>query len=281
VADITNKTITTQAAPRAPTSIVPPVAPIDPLTGQPVSVGPGAPPPPGTFSQQGAGPDTKATSASTTAETSSKAAADYAAAQLQDGIGEGLAARKVQSDIAQMRRLGDLMDNNGPMTQAQSEIASRLYSELGLTLTPGQTAREVFDTYKSAVMAAWRKDEGIQRLALPEIQLGNLSLPSARMSHDALNQSLDNIQARAMLGGKVGQSALRYWSKGATPDNAAAFLDERNQIYEPANNPTDTIRKERVSGPPQTHPLPQPTIRVNPDTRAIERLGPDGQWRPM
>jgi hypothetical protein len=272
----------TQAAPRAPGQVVAPTT-IDLTTGAvtPTAPAAGGTPAPGQVTVQPVGPNTGAISASTTAEASSKAAADYAAAQLQDGISEGLAARKVANDVAQMRRLGDLMDNDGAMTQAENEIASRAYAAIGLTLTPGQTAREVFDTYKSAVMASWRKDEGIQRLALPEIQLGNLSLPSAKMSHDALNQSLDNIQARAMLGDKVGQSALRYWSKGATPENAAAFLDERNTIYDPANNPTDTIRKERVSGPPQAQPQPQPTIRVNPTTRAIERLGPDGRWGPM
>jgi hypothetical protein len=268
-----------QAAPRAPGQVVAPTT-IDLTTGAvtPAAPAPGAPPAPGQVTVQPVGPNVAATAATTTAEASSKAAADYAAAQLQDGISEGLAAKKVRNDVAQMRRLGDLMDNDGPMTQAENEIASRAYAAIGLTLTPGQTAREVFDTYKSAVMASWRKDGGIQRLALPEIQLGNLSLPSAKMSHDALNQSLDNIQARAMLGDKVGQSALRYWSKGATPENAAAFLDERNNIYDPANNPTNKIRQTRENAPPSPPQAPpaQPTVRLN-NGRAEKLV--NGQWQ--
>ena len=102
------------------------------------------------------------------------------------------------------------------------------------------------------------------------------------MSRDALDQSLDAVQARATLGDKVGQAALKYWARGPTAENAASFLDERNQIYDPTNNPADIetpIRKQRENAPPQTQP--QPTIRVNPATKAIERLGPDGKWRPM
>jgi hypothetical protein len=250
VADITGKTIVAQAAPRAPTSIVP----IDPLTGQPVVVAPGATPPAGVFSQPAQGPDTKATAASTAAEASTKAATDYASAQLQDGMAEGLAGRKVQNDVNQLRRLGDLMDNTGLMTNAQTELASRLYSELGLTLNPG------------------RKDEGIQRLALPEIQLGNISLPSSRMSHDALNQALDQFQARAQLADKVGQSALKYWGQGPTASNASAFLDERNKIYEPANNPTETIRKGRENAPP---PPPKSDSAASPPAM---KANPKGGW---
>ena len=277
VADITGKTIVAQAAPRAPTAIVPPVAPVDPLTGQPVVVAPGASPPAGVFSQPPQGPDTKATAASTAAEASAKAASDYASAQLQDGLSEGLAGRKVQNDVKQLRRLGDLMDNDGLMTNAQTELASRLYSELGLTLNPQQSAREVFDTYKGALMASWRKDEGIQRLALPEIQLGNISLPSSRMSHDALNQALDQFQARAQLADKVGQAALRYWAKGPTAENAAAFLDERNKIYDPANNPTDKIRKTRENAPPPAPPV-RPVLKAGPNGTWLH-LQPDGSYR--
>ena len=231
----------------------------DPMTGAftpAAPATPNAPPTPptpgpvGTTTVAPAPPDTAATAATTSAQTSSKAATEFASAQLQEGVSDGLAGRKVMSDIKQLRRLGDLIDNDGMMTNAQNEIASRAYNELGLTLTPGQTAREVFDTYKAALMANWRKDEGIQRLALPEIQLGNISLPSARMSHDALNQALDAFQARAALGVKVGEAATKYWGDGPTPANAAKFFAERDKIYDPANNPTDTIRKQRENAPP-------------------------------
>ena len=281
VADITQKNITTQAAPRAPGQVVPAVPPTDVLTGQPVTVAPGAALPSGVISQAGQGPNTAAIAATTAAEASTKAATDYASAQLQDGISEGLAGRKVLNDVNQLRRLGDLIDNDGLMTNAQTELASRLYSELGLTLNPQQSAREVFDTYKAALLASWRKDEGIQRLALPEIQLGNISLPSSRMSHDALNQALDQFQARAMLADKVGQSALKYWGQGPTAANASAFLDERNKIYDPANNPTDKIRHERENAPPLPNSPPkiqQPALKAGPNGAWLH-LQPDGSYK--
>jgi hypothetical protein len=282
VADITQKNIVARAAPQSPANVVPAVPPVDPLTGQPVTVAPGAALPSGVFSQSKQGPDTAAIADTAAADASSKAATEYAATQLQDGIAEGVASRKVLNDVAQLRRLGDLMDNDGMMTNAQNEIASRAYAALGLTLTPGQTAREVFDTYKAAIMANWRKDEGIQRLALPEIQLGQISLPSARMSHDALNQTLDQFQARAMLGDKVGQAALKYWGKGATAANASAFFDERNQIYDPKNNPTETIRKGRENAPPSNQNSPatvqQPDLKPGPNGGWVHRQ-PDGSYR--
>ena len=161
---------TTQAAPRAPGQVVAPTT-FDATTGAvtPAAPAPGAPPAPGQVTVQPVGPNTAATAATTSAETSAKAATDYASAQLQDGISDGLAARKVMSDVNQLRRLSSLMDNDGMMTQAENAIAAKAYSELGLTLNPAQTAREVFDTYKAAVMArrgARRDIEGIQRLAL-------------------------------------------------------------------------------------------------------------------
>jgi hypothetical protein len=270
-----------QAAPRPPGQVVAPTT-IDLTTGAvtPAAPAPGAPPVPGQVTVQPVGPNTPAISASTTAEASSKAATDYASAQLQDGISDGLAGRKVLNDVNQLRRLSSLMDNDGMMTQAENAIAAKAYEELGLTLNPAQTAREVFDNYKAALMASWRKDEGVQRLALPEIQLGNISLPSARMSRDALEQSLDAVQARAQLGDKAGQSALKYWSRGATPENAAAFLDERNQIYDPANNPTATIRQTRENQPPTASPA-LPALKFDPANNRWLHLNPaTGEYYP-
>ena len=77
-ADITKSALEAQAKPRAPTDIVPAVAPTNPLTGAPAASGGAG------FSQTGTGPDTKATAAGAAAEASSKAISDFAASQLQD-----------------------------------------------------------------------------------------------------------------------------------------------------------------------------------------------------
>jgi hypothetical protein len=264
----------------------------DPMTGMFTPAAPATPNAPttpptpgatGTVTVAPAPPDTGAISASTSAQASSKAATDFASAQLEEGISDGIAGKKVMTDIKQLRRLSDLMDNDGPMTQIQNEIASRAYSSIGLTPTQGQSAREVFDTYKAALMANWRKDEGIQRLALPEIQLGNISLPSARMSRDALNQALDQFEARAALGVKVGEAATKYWDTGPTPANAAKFFTERDQIYAPENNPTNKIRQDRESAAPppsQAQGVPNGAVRANPYTGATERMT-NGIWVPV
>ena len=174
VADITGKTIVAQAAPRAPGLIVPEVAPVDPLTG--LAVGPGATTP--AFSQAPQGPDTRATAATEAATTGAKAITDYSVGVLQGGITEGQGAQKVLNDVNQLRYLAKVMNSDGPMNQAQNRLASEMYDRFGLTLTQGQSAREVFNNYVAALMGDWRKDVGVQRLALPEIQLGASRCPT-------------------------------------------------------------------------------------------------------
>ena len=248
VADITGKTIVAQAAPRAPGQIVPVVPPTDVLTGQPVTVAPGATPPPGVVSQAPQGPNTAATAATAAAEATGKAGSEYANAQLQGGIQEGQGAQTVLNDVNQLRELAKVMNNDGPMNQAQNKLADEMYQRFGLTLTPGQSAREVFNNYVAALMGSWRKDVGIQRLALPEIQLGQLSLPNANMSLDALNNALDFVQAKATIGDKVGRKALSYLADQDTPieKRANQFLADREALYEPSANPATTIKKERT-----------------------------------
>ena len=87
----------------------------------------------------------------------------------------------------------------------------------------------MFDNYVAALMADWRKDEGVQRLALPEIQLGQRSLPSGAMDQDALNQALDAVQAKAQLGEKAGRAALKYWTRKdhTMAENASDYLTEQ------------------------------------------------------
>ena len=136
----------------------------------------------------------------------------------------------------------------------------------------------MFDTYKAALMADWRKDEGIQRLALPEIQLGNISLPSARdvarrAQSGARRVSGEGAARRA----RSARRRARYWGDGPTPGNAAEFLDERDKIYDPANNPTDTSARTRSRTRRRRCVLPPgQSARVRP---GLERMGADGQWR--
>jgi len=242
IADITKQSLIEQAKPRAPTEIVPPIAPVNPLTGQPPKPGEAG------FSQSASGPDTGATSASAAAQTSGEAVSKYANATLQGGIEEGQGAQTVLNDVNQLRYLASVMNNDGPMNQAQNRIADEMYKRFGLTLTAGQSAREVFNNYVAALMGSWRKDVGIQRLALPEIQLGQLSLPNPNMSLDALNSALDFVQARAQISDKVGQAALRYLTDTSRPieQRANEFLAERNKYYAPEANPAATIKQERI-----------------------------------
>jgi hypothetical protein len=248
VADITQKNIVAQSAPRAPSAIVSAVPPVDPLTGQPVTVAPGATPPSGVFSQPAQGPNAAATAETAAAEATGKAGSEYANSVLQGGIQEGQGAQKVLNDVNQLRQLAKLMNNETPWEQLQNKISDNLYQHLAITATPGQSAREVFNNYVAGLMGEWRKDVGVQRLALPEIQLGSLSLPNANMSLDALNNALDNVQAKATISDKVGRKALQYWADQSRPieQRANDFLGERDKLYDPAANPTPAIKKERT-----------------------------------
>ena len=225
-----------------PTLIRRAIPPTDPLTGLPV-----APDTPGGFTQPAVGPDTGAITATEAAKATGKAGADYANTVLQGGISEGQGAATVLNDVNQLRYLAKIMNADGPMNQLQSKLADQMYQRFGLTLTPGQSAREVFNNYVAALMGTWRRDEGIQRLALPEIQLGQLSLPNPNMSLDALNGALDFVQAKAQISDKVGHAALKAWTDQSRPieQRANDFLNQREQFYAPEANPAATIRKER------------------------------------
>ena len=139
------------------------------------------------------------------------------------------------------------MNNDGPMTQLQNKLADQMYQRFGLSATPGQSAREVFNNYVAALMGTWRRDEGIQRLALPEIQLGQLSLPNPNMSLDALNGALDFVQAKAEISDKVGRAAFKAYTDQTKPieQRANDFLAQRDQLYAPAANPAQSIKKAR------------------------------------
>ena len=239
-AKLTQESLGAQAKPRAPTEIVPAVAPTNPLTGKPDASG--------GFAQAGAGPDPNAIAASTSAEAQAKNTSEYAAGVLQGGIQEGQGAQKVLNDVNQLRYLASVMNNDGPMNQIQNKLADEMYQRFGLTTTGSESARQVFNNYVAALMGEWRHDVGIQRLALPEIQLGQLSLPNPNMSLDALNSALDFVQAKAQISDKVGNAALRYWTDKTAPleDRANTFLGERSKLYAPEANPAATIKQERV-----------------------------------
>ena len=140
------------------------------------------------------------------------------------------------------------MNNETPWDQFQNRMGNALYEQLGITGSSSQTAREVFNNYVSQLMGKWRSQMGIQRLALPEIQLGALSLPNPNMSLDALNGALDFIEGEVQsVSDKVGQAAYKWYTNKDLPieDRANEFLKERAALTAPSANPAPKIKQER------------------------------------
>ena len=275
VADITGKTIVAQAAPRAPTAIVPQVTAIDPLTGQPVTVAPGAAPPAGVFSQPAQGPNTAATAASAAAETGAQNVAKARNEDVQADIDTGRSSQNLLRNIATLRQYSSLLPNDNIIDQATASLMNEAFSNLGVTITAGQSATNVFKAISSQLIADSRKDMGIQRLAGPEIQALATMLPNPKLDSAALNAVLDNFAGKAQRGADIG--ALARKTLGRSPDAGVSqqdyskYIDARDAILSvPNQNPPSN-----QNPPPKVQ---QPALKAGPNGGWLH-LQPDGSYR--
>jgi hypothetical protein len=243
VADITQKNLTTQAAPRAPSEVVPQVAPTNVLTGAPAApIAPGAPQAPSTFNQPPRGPDTAATAATTGAEAGSKFAAEARVKDLKDDMDAMDSSQTLLRDIGLLRQAADALPNDTPMNQAQSAFVNRFFGEFGVTATEGQSARETFENIAKQMIGPSRRDVGVTRVAGPELGLFDKLLPNAFQDRASLTKSLDNIETKARLGLQTGKLALGVIAKSAdgtiSPQDYANYRTAKEALNAP---PTETM----------------------------------------
>ena len=275
VADITQKTLTTQAAPRAPTAIVPAVPPTDVLTGQPVTVAPGAAPPPGVISQAPQAPDIPAITQTKSAETAADAGTKFRADDVTSDMESGRKANDMLRTVALMRQYASLLDNDTPLHQLGMTFVNRVKDELGVTLDPNQSARNAFEQLGNQLIAETRKDDGVQRVAAPELNFFSRALPNAQQDRASLNTSLDQLEGKARRLIEIGRAARDVY--GATGGNVDAnsytnYVAKREGIIAPptANQPPGT--------PDTSGPLNAPPKKTAPGGVKIWKQNPDGTF---
>jgi hypothetical protein len=283
VADITGKTIVAQAAPRAPANVVPAVPAVDPLTGQPVTVAPGAAPPSGVFSQPAQGPNTAATAATASAETGAQNVAKARNEDVQADIDTGKTSQNMLRNLATLRQYSYLLPNDSVIDQATATAMNAAFGDLGVTLTAGQSATNAFKAIASQMIADSRKDMGIQRLAGPEIQALATMLPNPKWDPQALGAVLNSFEGKARRAADVGALARKTLGRssdaGVSQQDYSKYADARDAILgasmpDPRQPPSQTPQT-----PPVQTPQTQPALKFDPKSNGWLHLQPDGSYR--
>jgi hypothetical protein len=283
VADITQKNIVAQSAPGSPANVVRAVPAVDPLTGQPVTVAPGATPPPGVFSQPAQGPNTAATAATASAETGAKNVAKARNEDVQADIDTGKTSQNMLRNLATLRQYSYLLPNDSVIDQATATAMNAAFGDLGVTLTAGQSATNAFKAIASQMIADSRKDMGIQRLAGPEIQALATMLPNPKWDPQALGAVLDSFEGKARRGADVGALARKTLGRssdaGVSQQDHSKYADARDAILgasmpDPSKPPSQTPQTPPVQAPPTL-----PALKFDPKSNGWLHLQPDGSYR--
>ena len=275
IKDITGKTVVAQAAPRAPEQIIPAVAPVDPLTGMPV--GPGSTVP--SFQQAAQGPDTAAITQSKSAATAADEGTKFRAADVTADMESGRKANDMLRTVALMRQYANLLDNNAPLGQLSMAFVQRVKDELGVTLDPNQSARNAFEQLGNGLIAETHKDDGVLRVAGPELNFFSRTLPNAQQDRPSLMRALDNLEIKARNLIAVGRKARDvYGATGGNVDAASytGYTAARDKILapptleQPVGTPDTTPTSDRKKAPPAAGPRvwtknPDGTMSPPPD----------------
>ena len=261
VKDITGKTIVAQAAPRAPDQIVPAVAPVDVLTGQPV--GPGATTP--GFQQTAQGPDTQAITQSKSAATAADEGTKFRATDIASDMESGRKANDMLRTVALMRQYSNLLGNDAPLGQLSMAFVQRVKDELGVTLDPSQSARNAFEQLGNSLIAETHKDDGVLRVAGPELSFFSRTLPNAQQDRPSLMRALDNLEIKARNLIAVGRKARDvYGATGGNVDAASytGYTAARDKILAPPtiDQPVGTADKTKTSDTKTTPPPAGPRV---------------------
>lgn len=271
VADITGKTIVAQAAPRAPTAVVPPVAPIDPLTGQPIVVAPGAMPPSGVFSQPAQGPDTQATAASAGAESAAKSYGE----DLTQAITDGGTALRLKTKLAQLRALSVIVDA-GDTGQAPVAVIKWL-ADHDIVVGNRAEAYKAMDQILNTELPDLRKQMGIRFYAGPEIKAANKTIGSASLPPPVLNNIIANEEAAADIQIQKAYLAQQArYGQGADTISPRDYYKQAMTMDASIQDRTDALRKAYNAIGTETAP------GAKPDGASLPAMKPDpanpGKW---
>jgi hypothetical protein len=213
------------------------------------------------------------------------ASAKLATDTVNEAQAAGFRANELASKVARLREIMPYLNNQNPLQQVAGSLADHIQQEFGVTVGAGQSARNVWNTMVNQLLPELKDDYGFQRVAAPEIALAQGGMPMGNLDAGAISRIVNALDATARMNQQVanlGAQARRAspGPGGITADAYDKFLQGRAAIDPMAVlNAVRQQYPEAPLGPTKTAPSQtQPTIRVNPTTGAVERLGPDGKW---
>jgi hypothetical protein len=210
-------------------------------------------------------------------------------AVINEAQASGWRAQQLDAKVQRLREVLPYLNNQSPLQQVGGKLANDIQQEFGITIGPGQTARNVYNVMVNQLLPEMKDDYGFQRVAAPEIALAQGGQPLASLDAASLTRIVNALDASAQLNKRVAQMAGQARSLGGvggvTPNAYNNFIAQREAL-----NPMDflnQVRQAHPEAPLANGPAPPPpnnsapTIRVNPNSGAVERLGPDGKWSPL
>jgi hypothetical protein len=239
--------------------------------------------------------DPQAVQTAAAAEASGKEGGEQTAKLATDTVNEaqaaGFRANELASKVARLREIMPYLNNQGPLQQFAGDLANKIQQEWGITIGPGQSARNVWNTMVNQLLPELKDDYGFQRVAAPEIALAQGGMPMGSLDAGAILRIVNALDATAEMNKQVaglGAQARKAspGMAGITPQAYDQFLQGRAAIDPMAilNGVRQKYPETPLEPTTKTAPAPNnsaPSIRVNPTSGAVERLGPDGKWSPL
>jgi hypothetical protein len=175
-------------------------------------------------------------------------------------VESGRKAYTLLRTVGLMRQYASELDNATPWDQAKNQFFNKVFEGTGITFTNAQSAREAFVQATRQLMGAARTDDGMQRVAGPELTVLDRQLPNPNQDSKSLIRSIDQLELKARRLMEEGKLASElYGSAGDTGITAQQFkeyIDRRNAIETPpnVNKPGDKINQAPLDQP---KPAPQ------------------------
>jgi hypothetical protein len=228
--------------------------------------------PSATVSIPGQGSDTTTIAANEAARVGSEASTKARFEDVNADIGTGRKSNDMLRTVALMREYGNKIKNNTLTAQALLAFTDRA-RELGLTLTPNESALTVFQALSNSLIASIRGEDGILRVAGPELGFFTKTLPNPFSDTAALTANLDSLEGKARRLISVGNEARRTLGRSRSgvigDDDYNKYLETRDKLLQPPtlNEPPNT---PDTSGPG----APRPPVQTNSNRTIITM--PDG-----
>jgi hypothetical protein len=203
----------------------------------------------------------------------------------------GYRAQQLDTKVQRLREVLPFLNNQNPFQQVGGDLANEIQQEFGITIGPGQSARNVYNVMVNQLLPELKDDYGFQRVAAPEIALAQGGMPMGSLDAASLTRIVNALDASAQLNKRVAQMATQARAGsgvgGITPGAYNNFIAQREAL-----NPMDFLNQVRQAHPeapltpsaaerPHAPNVSLPAMKFDPGTNQWLHLNPaTGQYAP-